>query len=59
LLQVNGPQNGDENIEPSAKRRKLLRGSMDDGKILTAELVVYDKHTTLPGKRSVLTKTTR
>ena len=36
--------NGEENVEPSAKRRKLLRGSTDDFKVLTAELVVYDKH---------------
>lgn len=40
----NGTHNGEENLEPAAKRRKLLRGSTDDSKILTAELVVYDKH---------------
>ncbi|XP_059089799.1 polycomb protein suz12-B-like [Tigriopus californicus] len=37
-------QNGEENLEPSCKRRKLLRGSTDSGKILYSELVVYDKH---------------
>ena len=26
-------QNGEENLEPAAKRRKLLRGSIDDGKV--------------------------
>ncbi len=26
-------QNWEENLEPAAKRRKLLRGSMDDGKV--------------------------
>ena len=36
--------NGEENLEPAAKRRKLLRGSTDDSKVLTAELVVYDRH---------------
>lgn len=39
-----GSLNGEENLEPAAKKRKVLRGSMDDGKILSAELVVYDKH---------------
>jgi hypothetical protein len=38
-------QNGEtENLEPAAKRRKFLRGSTDGSKVLTAELVVYDKH---------------
>ena len=36
--------NGEENLEPAAKRRKLLRGSTDDSKVLTAEPVVYDRH---------------
>ena len=39
-----GGNNGEENLEPAAKRRKLLRGSTDDSKVLTAELVVYDRH---------------
>lgn len=43
-LQSNGTQIGEENLEPSAKRRKLLRGSNDDGKILSSELVIFDKH---------------
>ncbi len=31
---VNGSaQNGEENLEPASKRRKLLRGSVDDGKV--------------------------
>ena len=43
----NGNSHGaDENMEPSSKRRKLLRSSLDDDgpKTLTAEMTVYDRH---------------
>ncbi len=29
----NGAQNGEENLEPAAKRRKVLRGSVDEAKV--------------------------
>ena len=41
-----GDQQGDENIEPSIKRRKIRNGlgnEGDSGKLLGRELVVYDK----------------
>ena len=40
-------ENGDhENLEPTSKRRKMNRDSMGggNGKLLSAELIVYDKH---------------
>lgn len=48
-LDEEGGKNVDENLEPAAKRRKLLlRGTSNEdddqkSKLLTAELVVYDK----------------
>ena len=42
-----GDQQGDENIEPSIKRRKIRNGlgnDSDSSKLLGRELVVYDKH---------------
>ena len=44
-----GDQQGDENMEPSSKRRKIRNGICHDNvengsKILGRELVVYDKH---------------
>ena len=41
-----GDQQGDENVEPSVKRRKIRSGINNDGdsnKLLGRELVVYDK----------------
>lgn len=38
---------GEENLEPSAKRRKVPRGSVDgtmDSIVLSRDLVVYDRH---------------
>ena len=39
-------ENGEchENLEPSIKRRKMARDSLEVPKLLTAELIVYDKH---------------
>jgi hypothetical protein len=37
-------ENGDENLEPSLKRRKISREQTEDPKLLSAQLVVYDKH---------------
>ena len=42
-----GDQQGDENVEPSIKRRKIRSGitnDSDSNKLLGRELVVYDKH---------------
>jgi len=42
-----GDQQGDENVEPSIKRRKIRSGISNEGdsnKLLGRELVVYDKH---------------
>ena len=44
-----GDQQGDENLEPSSKRRKIRNGICHDNvengiKVLGRELVVYDKH---------------